>query len=81
MKQNKQSTLEPPDTSSVDRSLASLHAMGFISTPDDDGELTHTGKFASGLGVDLQLGRMVRCVFWMECVWYDRRMLNCRLID
>lgn len=33
--------------------------MGFISSPDDESVLTDTGRFASGLGVDLQLGRMV----------------------
>lgn len=45
---------------SVQRSLESLHTMGFITSPDDSGVPTDTGRFASGLGVDLQLGRMVR---------------------
>ena len=56
----KKSTVEPPNLKSVHRSLESLHAMGFISSPDDTGVLTDTGRFASGLGVDLELGRMVR---------------------
>lgn len=55
-----QSTLEPPAVESVQRSLESLHSMGFLSRPDDEAVLTDTGRFASGLGVDLQLGRMVR---------------------
>ncbi|CAN0085371.1 unnamed protein product [Sphacelaria rigidula] len=54
-----QSTMEPPDTTSVARSFESLHSMGFITEPNDGSTLTETGRFASGLGVDLQLGRMV----------------------
>ncbi|CAM9805903.1 unnamed protein product, partial [Pylaiella littoralis] len=54
-----ESTVEPPNLQSVHRSLESLHAMGFISSPNDAGVLTDTGRFASGLGVDLELGRMV----------------------
>ncbi|CAN0393429.1 unnamed protein product, partial [Hapterophycus canaliculatus] len=51
--------VEPPDLQSVHRSLESLHTMGFTSSPHDAGVLTDTGRFASGLGVDLELGRMV----------------------
>lgn len=37
-----------------------MYALGFITAPNDESTLTDTGRFASGLGVDLQLGRMVR---------------------
>lgn len=44
----------------MDRSFESLYSLGFITAPNDGSTLTDTGRFASGLGVDLQLGRMVR---------------------
>ena len=51
--------IEPPEMSRVKESLQLLYDSGMISSPDDAGTLTETGKIAGRLPVDLQLGRFV----------------------
>ena len=51
--------IEPPDMTNVSKSFDVLHDVGMISTPDDDGQLTETGKLAGSLPVDLYLSRMI----------------------
>ena len=51
--------LEPPSASTIDRSLTSLHESRFISSPDDEGEITTLGSFVSALGTDLLLGSLI----------------------
>ena len=51
--------IEPPEMSRVKKSLQLLYDSGMISSPDDAGTLTETGKIAGRLPVDLQLGRFV----------------------
>jgi HrpA-like RNA helicase len=51
--------LEPPDLSTIERSYNSLHKSSFISQPNDSGEITHLGAFASALGIDLTLGALI----------------------
>ena len=51
--------LEPPEMSRVNKSLQLLYDCGMISSPDDEGTLTETGKIAGRLPVDLMLGRFV----------------------
>jgi HrpA-like RNA helicase len=54
-----ENVLEPPLMDHIDRAFQSLWDNGFISTPDDEGLMTNMGNFVAGLGVDLQLGRMI----------------------
>ncbi|KAL7579290.1 hypothetical protein ACA910_013970 [Epithemia clementina (nom. ined.)] len=51
--------LEPPNVSTIERSLASLHDSRFITSPDDDGEITKLGSFVSALGTDLLIGALI----------------------
>jgi HrpA-like RNA helicase len=51
--------LEPPNISTIDRSFQSLHRSHFITTPDDDCEVTRLGSFVSALGIDLALGSVI----------------------
>lgn len=52
-------TLEPPNTSTIDRSFQSLFRSHFISAPEDDCEITTLGHFVSSLGIDLALGSVI----------------------
>ncbi|CAM9943012.1 unnamed protein product, partial [Phaeothamnion confervicola] len=52
-------SIEAPDMERIDRSFESLHELGFLSRPDDDGELTAMGNFVAALGVDLQIARLI----------------------
>ena len=54
-----QSSLEPPDIKTIDRSFESLFRSHFISSPDDDCQLTNLGSFVSCLGIDLALGSLI----------------------
>ena len=51
--------LEPPNISTIDRSFQSLHRSHFITSPDDDCEITTLGTFVSVLGIDLALGSVI----------------------
>jgi HrpA-like RNA helicase len=51
--------LEPPNTSTIDRSFQSLHQSHFITTPHDGGRITTLGSFVSVLGIDLSLGSLI----------------------
>ena len=51
--------LEPPDISTIDRSFKNLYQSHFITSPEDDSEITTLGNFVSVLGVDLSLGSMI----------------------
>jgi len=51
--------LEPPNISTIDRSLQSLHQSHFITEPDDSCEITNLGSFVSALGIDLTLGSLI----------------------
>jgi HrpA-like RNA helicase len=51
--------LEPPNVSTIDRSFKSLHQAHFITSPDDDCEITKLGTFVSALGIDLALGSLI----------------------
>jgi ATP-dependent RNA helicase DHX29 len=37
--------LEPPELRTIERSFESLHAQQFLSTPDDEGNITNLGSF------------------------------------
>ena len=51
--------LEPPNGTTIERSLISLHDSRFITSPDDEGEITTLGTFVSSLGTDLSLGALI----------------------
>ncbi|CAB9524055.1 Probable ATP-dependent RNA helicase spindle-E [Seminavis robusta] len=51
--------LEPPNTTTIERSFESLHQWKFITSPDDDGEITDLGSFVSSLGMDLMFGNLI----------------------
>jgi HrpA-like RNA helicase len=51
--------LEPPNLTAIDRSFLSLCKSNFITSPNDDGEITTLGAFVSSLGVDLMLGSLI----------------------
>jgi Helicase conserved C-terminal domain len=51
--------LEPPNTSSIDRSFESLHQWNFIESPTDDGKITVLGSFVTSLGMDLRFGSLI----------------------
>ena len=53
------SSIEPPDLSTIGRSYLSLRRSGFISKPDESGEITTLGCFVISLGIDLTLGAML----------------------
>jgi len=53
------SCLEPPNMKTIDRSFESLFKSHFITTPDDDCEITSLGSFVSALGIDLALGSLI----------------------
>eukprot|EP00635_Sarcinochrysidales_sp_CCMP3193_P009447 CAMPEP_0118893450 /NCGR_PEP_ID=MMETSP1166-20130328/2650_1 /TAXON_ID=1104430 /ORGANISM="Chrysoreinhardia sp, Strain CCMP3193" /LENGTH=1646 /DNA_ID=CAMNT_0006832261 /DNA_START=151 /DNA_END=5091 /DNA_ORIENTATION=+ len=61
-------TLEPPAPTSVARAFESLHAQGFLTQPDDWGDLTGMGSFVSSLGLDLSLGRLVGLGAQLGCL-------------
>lgn len=52
-------TLEPPNTSTIDRSFQSLFQSHFITAPSDECEITTLGNFVSSLGIDLALGSLI----------------------
>lgn len=51
--------LEPPNIATIGRSFESLYKSNFISTPDDDCDITTLGTFVSNLGIDLALGSLI----------------------
>ena len=51
--------LEPPDFTSIERSLISLHKSRFIKSPADNFEMTALGSLVVSLGLDLTIGAMV----------------------
>ena len=51
--------LEPPNLSTIERSFAGLHRSHFITSPDENCEITTLGKFVSALGIDLMLGSLI----------------------
>lgn len=54
------SCLEPPNTSTIERSFDSLFRQHFITTPEDSTcQITHLGNFVSELGIDLSLGSLI----------------------
>lgn len=66
--------IEPPDMTNVSKSFDVLYDVGMISSPDDEGLLTETGKMAGSLPVDLYLSRMI-AYGWMH------RLLSGSLIN
>ena len=54
-----QNCLEPPDISTIERSYKSLFQSNFISSPDDECDITTLGSFVSSLGIELALGSLV----------------------
>jgi HrpA-like RNA helicase len=54
-----QDCIEPPNMSTIDRSLESLYRSNFITSPSGSCEITQLGSFVSALGVDLALGSLV----------------------
>lgn len=51
--------LEPPNLATIGRSFDSLFESHFITSPDDDGQITNLGSFVSALGIDLSLGSLI----------------------
>jgi ATP-dependent RNA helicase DHX57 len=51
--------LEPPELSTIGRSFESLYQSHFITSPDDDCDITTLGTFVSSLGIDLTLGSLI----------------------
>jgi HrpA-like RNA helicase len=54
-----QDCIEPPNTSTIERSFESLFRSHFITAASGDCEITQLGSFVSALGVDLALGSLV----------------------
>lgn len=51
--------IEPPDTRNVENSFQYLYENGLISSHDDTGYLTPTGKLVGALPVGIALGRLI----------------------
>ena len=51
--------LEPPDVSTIDKSIESLHQSRFIDEVRDDFEMTELGLLVNGLGIDLKVGALI----------------------
>jgi hypothetical protein len=51
--------LEPPNILTIDRSFASLCDNGFLTEPNDEGDITELGKFVAWLGFDMTLGLLI----------------------
>jgi Helicase conserved C-terminal domain len=51
--------LEPPDVKTIERSFENLYRWHFISSPDEDSQITDIGSFSLALGVDIMLGCLV----------------------
>jgi HrpA-like RNA helicase len=54
-----QDCIEPPNTTTIQRSFQSLYESQFITAPSGDCDITQLGLFVSALGVDLALGSLV----------------------
>lgn len=54
-----QDCIEPPDTNNIYRSFSSLHQSHFITSDDEDFEVTLLGSFVSSIGIDLALGSLI----------------------
>ncbi|GKY93331.1 hypothetical protein MPSEU_000300700 [Mayamaea pseudoterrestris] len=54
-----QDCIEPPNTTTIERSFLSLYESHFITSPSGDCDITQLGLFVSALGVDLALGSLV----------------------
>ena len=54
-----ENVISPPDLSHLAPAFRELRRMRYITTPDDDGELTEDGEIAAAMGIDLKLAQVV----------------------